>query len=106
MGKSISEVEVEDLIKAGLSIEEAKHFQRVLKDLVNGAKGSDPSEVWRHLVARRVLKPSHPHGVHQLVYYSVYANWDVLLCVRICLYLYCGNSILLQNTYYVLNLRR
>ncbi|PON98121.1 2,3-dihydroxybenzoate-AMP ligase [Trema orientale] len=77
MGKrSISEVGVEDLVEAGLSIEEAEEFQRVLKDSVNGAKGSDPSEVWRHLVAQRVLKPWHPHGLHQLVYYSVYANWD------------------------------
>ncbi|PON98120.1 2,3-dihydroxybenzoate-AMP ligase [Trema orientale] len=77
MGKrSISEVGVEDLVEAGLSIKEAKEFQRVLKDAVNGAKGSDPSEVWRHLVAQRVLKPWHPHELHQLVYYSVYANWD------------------------------
>ncbi|PON65219.1 AMP-dependent synthetase/ligase [Parasponia andersonii] len=77
MGKrSISEVGVEGLAEAGLSIEEAEEFQRVLKDSVNGAKGSDPSEVWRHLVAQRVLKPWHPHGLHQLVYYSVYANWD------------------------------
>ena len=78
MGKrSISDVGVEDLVKAGLSIEEAKDFQRVLKDSANGAKGSDPSEVWRHLVAQRVLKPWHPHGLHQLVYYSVYSQWDV-----------------------------
>ncbi|PON65220.1 2,3-dihydroxybenzoate-AMP ligase [Parasponia andersonii] len=77
MGKrSISEVGVKDLVEAGLSIKEAKEFQRVLKDSVNGAKGSDPSEVWRHLVAHRVLKPWHPHELHQLVYYSVYANWD------------------------------
>ncbi|XP_062082791.1 probable CoA ligase CCL12 [Humulus lupulus] len=71
------EVGVEDLVKAGLSTEEAKYFQRVLEDIVNGAKGLDPSEVWREVVARRLLKPSHPHELHQLLYHSVYANWDV-----------------------------
>lgn len=76
MVKSLNEVGVEELVKSGLGIEEAKDFQRVLKDIINGAKGSDQSELWRQLVARRVLKPWHPHGVHQLVYYSVYANWD------------------------------
>ncbi|KAF4358702.1 hypothetical protein G4B88_020959 [Cannabis sativa] len=75
--KSISEVGVEDLVQAGLTTEEATGFQRVLKDSLSCTKGSDPSEVWRHLVARRVLKPWHPHGLHQLVYYSVYAHWDV-----------------------------
>ncbi|XP_062076636.1 probable CoA ligase CCL12 [Humulus lupulus] len=71
------EVGVEDLVKAGLSTEEAKYFQRVLEDIVNGAKGLEPSEVWREVVARRLLKPSHPHELHQLLYHSVYANWDV-----------------------------
>ncbi|ONK65596.1 uncharacterized protein A4U43_C07F38710 [Asparagus officinalis] len=33
--------------------------------------------LWRDLVERRLLKPSHPHELHQLVYYSVYAEWDV-----------------------------
>ncbi|XP_030507392.2 probable CoA ligase CCL12 [Cannabis sativa] len=75
--KSISEVGVEDLVQAGLTTEEATGFQRVLKDSLSCTKGSDSSEVWRHLVARRALKPWHPHGLHQLVYYSVYAHWDV-----------------------------
>nr|AFD33357.1 acyl-activating enzyme 13 [Cannabis sativa] len=64
--KSISEVGVDDLVQAGLTTEEATGFQRVLKDSLSCTKGSDPSEVWRHLVARRVLKP-----------WSVYAHWDV-----------------------------
>jgi hypothetical protein len=74
--KSIGEVGVEDLVKAGLKTEEAHEFQRVLKEAVSGAKESDPREVWRELVARRVLEPWHPHGLHQLVYHSVYAHWD------------------------------
>lgn len=71
--KSIYEVGVEDLVKAGLHIEEAKALERVLKDSISG---SDPREVWRRLVSRRVVKPSHPHALHQLIYYSVYADWD------------------------------
>ena len=77
MVKGITEVGVEDLVKAGLEIEDAKAFQRVLNDSISGVEGSDPREVWRRLVSRRVLKPSHPHGLHQLVYSSVYADWDV-----------------------------
>lgn len=77
MVKSITEVGVEDLVKAGLDIEEAKAFQKVLNDSISDVEGSDPREVWRRLVSQRVLKPSHPHGLHQLVYYSVYADWDV-----------------------------
>uniref|UniRef100_A0A2N9GNX4 AMP-dependent synthetase/ligase domain-containing protein n=1 Tax=Fagus sylvatica TaxID=28930 RepID=A0A2N9GNX4_FAGSY len=77
--KSISEVGVEDLVKAGLGIEEANEFERVLKEAIlsAGAKGSEPREVWREIVGRMVLKPWHPHELHQLVYYSVYANWDL-----------------------------
>ncbi|KAF3444409.1 hypothetical protein FNV43_RR14101 [Rhamnella rubrinervis] len=77
MVKSITEVGVEDLVKAGLDTEEAKAFLRVLNDSISCVESSDPREVWRRLVNQRVLKPSHPHGLHQLVYYSVYADWDV-----------------------------
>ncbi|KAF7120580.1 hypothetical protein RHSIM_Rhsim13G0231200 [Rhododendron simsii] len=38
--------------------------------------GGDPRELWREITARRLLRPSHPHPVHQLVYYSVYADYD------------------------------
>lgn len=75
--KSITEVGVADIIKAGLSVEEeAKEFYRILKETIGEAKGLDPREVWRKVVDNRVLKPWHPHGVHQLVYYSVYSHWD------------------------------
>lgn len=69
----IAELEVGELVKAGLSREEAEEFERSLKA---AAVGGDPREVWRELVARRVLSPSHPHGLHQLVFNSVYAEWD------------------------------
>ncbi|KAF7807068.1 putative acyl-activating enzyme 18, peroxisomal [Senna tora] len=78
MVKSISDLGVEDLVQAGLTIEDAKRFDEALKETilrVNGSE-SDPRELWRQLVARRLLKPWHPHTLHQLVYYSVYANWD------------------------------
>ncbi|GKV30326.1 hypothetical protein SLEP1_g39143 [Rubroshorea leprosula] len=79
MAKGIAEVGVEELAKAGgLSAEEAKEIHKVIRQAIAAAevKGSDPREVWRQLVARRVLKPWHPHLLHQLVYYSVYAHWD------------------------------
>lgn len=84
MGKSISDVGVEDLVGAGLSVEEAKGFQRHLKDSIfkvsrrsnNGQELFDPKELWRELTAQKLLKPWHPHALHQLIYYSVYHNYD------------------------------
>ena len=83
MGKSIAEVGLEDLCKAGgssICVEEATEIYQVIREAIAiaGTKGChpDPRQVWREVVARRVLKPWHPHQLHQLVYYSVYANWD------------------------------
>ncbi|KAL2507931.1 putative acyl-activating enzyme 18 [Forsythia ovata] len=76
MGKSVNEVGVEDLVRAGVAIEEAIDFERQLKDAINGCDEFDPKELWRELMARKLLKPWHPHGVHQLIYYSVYHNYD------------------------------
>ena len=42
----VAEVGVGELVKAGLSMEEAQEFKRILKAAVGGARGSDPSEVW------------------------------------------------------------
>ncbi|KAH7560392.1 hypothetical protein JRO89_XS10G0009500 [Xanthoceras sorbifolium] len=83
MGKKIGEVGVEDLVKAGLTMEEAREFEEILSGvLLRGGRRRrgldfDPREAWRELVAHKVLKPWHPHGLHQLVYYSVYSHWDV-----------------------------
>ncbi|KAL3609050.1 hypothetical protein D5086_000070 [Populus alba] len=74
--KGLDELEVNDIIKAGLCIDNAKEFHKILKETIGAAKGSDPRELWQRLVAKRVLKPCYPHGLHQLVYYSVYAHWD------------------------------
>ncbi|KAL5545214.1 hypothetical protein UlMin_008998, partial [Ulmus minor] len=75
--KRVNDVGVENLVKTGLGMEEAKVFERILKDSISGAEGADPREVWRRVVAERILKPWHPHELHQLVYYSVYTDWDV-----------------------------
>ncbi|KAF8010468.1 hypothetical protein BT93_J1181 [Corymbia citriodora subsp. variegata] len=83
--RSISKVSVDDLAEAGLSREAAAKLQRALRESLARAQRSrtpssglepDPREVWRELASARALKPSHPHRVHQLVYYSVYSDWD------------------------------
>ncbi|GLT39446.1 hypothetical protein SLA2020_136350 [Shorea laevis] len=79
MAKSIAEVGIEELAKAGdLSAEEATEIHKVIRQAIAAAeaKGSDPREVWREVVSRKVLKPWHPLPLHQLIYYSVYSNWD------------------------------
>ncbi|KAL0369929.1 UNVERIFIED_CONTAM: putative acyl-activating enzyme 18, peroxisomal [Sesamum angustifolium] len=74
MGKSISEVGVEDMVGAGLGVEEAKDLEKELKYAT--IHGFGANEVWRLITARKLLKPCHPHALHQLLYYSVYSNYD------------------------------
>lgn len=81
MGKSISEVRVEDLVRAGLAEDEAKWLMGELNAAiatvaVNINGELDQKELWREITARKLLKPSHPHALHQLLYYSVYHNFD------------------------------
>jgi len=38
--------------------------------------GAAGDAVWAAVAAAGVLRPEHPHALHQLVYYSVYAGWD------------------------------
>lgn len=77
MGRSIREVGAAELVGAGLNKEEAMALEKALKDAAIGAKSSDPREIWLDFMARRVLRPSHPHALHQLVYYTVFSDWDV-----------------------------
>ncbi|KAJ4970803.1 hypothetical protein NE237_003902 [Protea cynaroides] len=79
----IEEVGVDDLVRAGLSVEEARSFHQSLKAVILIAQSSssaaaEPQKVWKELTAegRRLLKPWHPHALHQLIYYSVYSDWD------------------------------
>ncbi|CAN0901436.1 Probable CoA ligase CCL12 [Linum grandiflorum] len=83
MKNGISEIEVQDIISAGLSLDEATRLHGELKDAIFLANGNgfssepaDPRDFWRRVVVGKVLQPWHPHKLHQLVYYSCYANWD------------------------------
>ncbi|KAI3905545.1 hypothetical protein MKX01_036454 [Papaver californicum] len=73
----------EIIIVGGLCIEEAEAFHKQLKQAIGGAKGrrgSNPTnyDTWFEIQAQLLLKPSHPHTLHQLIYYSVYSNSDAL----------------------------
>ncbi|KAK4355050.1 hypothetical protein RND71_027244 [Anisodus tanguticus] len=72
--KSISEVGVDDLVRAGVGEEEAKWLMSELNAAISNV-GLDGKELWGELTARKLLKPTHPHGMHQLLYYSVYHNY-------------------------------
>ncbi|KAH6814385.1 acyl-activating enzyme 18 [Perilla frutescens var. frutescens] len=74
MGKSIREVGVEDLVGCGLTVEEAKDLERELKNATKNGGGG--KEVWGWITACKLLKPWHPHPLHQLVYYSIYKDYD------------------------------
>lgn len=82
---TIEEVGIQDLCKAGrglISTEEANHILQAIKEAISKSKSESKlgkllaTEVWKEVVNMRVLKPTHPHSLHQLVYYSVYAHWD------------------------------
>lgn len=71
----------DEVIAAGLSGEEADNLVKVLEDLCSrfaDVSSGAPAEVWREVVARKLLKPHHPHALHQLVYYTLYSphHWD------------------------------
>ncbi|XP_065005682.1 probable CoA ligase CCL12 isoform X1 [Musa acuminata AAA Group] len=74
---SVWEIGVKDVVAAGLKADEAVAFHEGLRRLV----GEEPregaeAEVWRAVAESGLLLPAHPHPLHQLVYYSVYATWD------------------------------
>lgn len=75
MMSKISELRVEQVVEAGLSLDEAHTLTKVVKDVVAQC-GGHPPEVWRELVARRLLRPHHPFSLHHLIFYSVYSHWD------------------------------
>ncbi|XP_047325723.1 probable CoA ligase CCL12 [Impatiens glandulifera] len=77
MERGIREVKLEDLVGAGLPAEEARALKASLDDVISRLGfGSDPRDVWREITDRRLLRPSFPHSLHQLVYYAVYSNYD------------------------------
>lgn len=73
VSKSITELGVDDFVNVGVSPVEANHFKELLLSL-SLSSGDDPAHTWRRIVSRRVLKPSYPHPLHQLIYYTIYSN--------------------------------
>ncbi|KAG1347583.1 putative acyl-activating enzyme 18, peroxisomal [Cocos nucifera] len=74
---SVWEIGVEDVERAGLSPLEARAFHVALRRAAEAhrRKGAE-AEIWRVVAEGGVLRPDHPHALHQLVYYSIYATWD------------------------------
>ncbi|XP_010673494.2 probable CoA ligase CCL12 isoform X1 [Beta vulgaris subsp. vulgaris] len=75
----------EELVGAGLNKDEADTLLKVVEDVFdritltnNGSTvaAAAAAEVWREIVARKMLHPHHSHALHQLVYNSVYSHWD------------------------------
>ena len=68
------EVRVEDLVGSGLTLEEARDLEQQLKNV--SRIGGGAVEVWARITAAKLLKPWHPHALHQLIYYSIYRHHD------------------------------
>ncbi|XP_040378814.1 probable acyl-activating enzyme 18, peroxisomal [Oryza brachyantha] len=76
---SVWEIQPRDVeTAAGLSAADAGAFVAALRSAVSagGAASGGPDAVWEAVAAAGVMRPEHPHALHQLVYYSVYAGWD------------------------------
>ncbi|KAM3207314.1 hypothetical protein ACQJBY_062493 [Aegilops geniculata] len=72
---SVGEIRAGDVEAAGLTAADAGAFLAALRS-ATGKCGADAAAAWAAVVAAGVLRPDHPHALHQLVYYSVYAGWD------------------------------
>ncbi|KAJ1701100.1 hypothetical protein LUZ63_000879 [Rhynchospora breviuscula] len=72
---SVWEIVPEDVVAAGLPPAEAEALVASLRRAV-AVKPREGAEaaLWRAVVP--LLRPEYPHALHQLVFYSVYANWD------------------------------
>ncbi|CAN6297380.1 unnamed protein product [Urochloa humidicola] len=74
---SVWEIQPGDVGAAGLAAAEASAFLAALRSAAAAAgPGATGDAVWAAVVAAGVLRPEHPHALHQLVYYSAYAGWD------------------------------
>ncbi|KAG0500630.1 hypothetical protein HPP92_000702 [Vanilla planifolia] len=75
---SVWEIRVEDVIAAGVAPAEAREFHSALQRAVHVQRREHAeAEVWLSVMEARLLRPEHPHALHQLVYYSNYSKWDV-----------------------------
>ncbi|KAL9273165.1 putative CoA ligase CCL12 [Drosera capensis] len=79
--KNITDITAADLTATGLSACESDSLLATLRQAISvstapGESRPSPPALWREIVDRRALRPDHPHALHQLVYYSVYGDWD------------------------------
>lgn len=73
----VDDIELQDIIAAELKLEDANIFYTSLNVPVGDLPSHwTPEKIWRRILSSRLLRPDHPHRLHQLVYYSVYARWD------------------------------
>lgn len=72
---SVWEIQPRDVEAAGLAAADASAFHAALRSAAGSAAASGDA-VWAAVAAAGVLRPEHPHALHQLVYYSAYAGWD------------------------------
>lgn len=72
--KSVREVGLDDIIHAGLPPPRAEVFYRQLQGAIADIGGS-PTSLWQR-VSKELLAPHYPHALHQLMYYSIYKDWD------------------------------
>ncbi|KAG2545093.1 hypothetical protein PVAP13_9KG406583 [Panicum virgatum] len=74
---SVWEIQPGDVGAAGFGAADAGAFLAALRSAAAAAgPGAAGDAVWAAVAAAGVLRPEHPHALHQLVYYSVYAGWD------------------------------
>ncbi|OQU90801.1 probable acyl-activating enzyme 18, peroxisomal isoform X2 [Sorghum bicolor] len=74
---SVWEIQPRDVEAAGLAAADAAAFVAALRSAAAAAgSGATRDAVWAAVAAAGVLRPEHPHALHQLVYYSTYAGWD------------------------------
>ncbi|GAB2229378.1 hypothetical protein Droror1_Dr00023517 [Drosera rotundifolia] len=80
--RNITDITAADLAVTGLSASESDSLFTTLRHAIvavsaaPGGSRPSPPALWREIVDRRALRPDHPHALHQLVYYSVYGDWD------------------------------
>ena len=71
---SLDSLVIRDIVKAGLSLLEA----RKLLDRVTcppAASKASPSATWSW-ISGEVLSPEHPFELHRLLFSAVYSGWD------------------------------
>jgi hypothetical protein len=73
---SVWEIVPEDVAAAGLPSKEAQAFVASLhRAVARKPREGAEAAIWQAVMP--LLLPEYPHALHQLVYFSVYARWDV-----------------------------